>query len=280
MQALLARRSKCTPVLNMRGDLAVTLPDGDDDGDVLTGDMLGNGQAELIVEIERIAESIKVYGWGGRRLDEFMLDMPLRYPVMGDLDGDGRDELLTMEGWDIASYGFKRQKTTIKGWPIGYFPSACADITGDGRGELLACHSPLATGELIDPESGQYLGLAQGARPEEFYAWAGKHAAPAGGFYNPATGEFIELEFPEAAYILNVFTANRGEILVADLDRGNGPEIYLKPLVGTMLLTYNSDGELIYHEEFGAPALDFAAAKGGDGDHLVVQLDDRLLVYP
>jgi len=277
---VLVTRNKLTPVFYTNGQPCVKLSDGDDDGDVLTGDMDGDGHDELIVEIEKVAESIKVFGRMGNRMSEFMLDMKLSNAVAGDVDGDGRDELLNIEGGALAAYGLQKEHFEVAGWPYGYYPSACSDLDGDGYDEIIACQTKMITPDYYDPLTRQFKGLGKDASKDDFLKWVQKNAAPQGGIFHPKTKEFDKFDFPEANWRLNIFTGERGQVFCVDLDGDGVKEIAAKPTLATLLLIYDRQGNLKYQEEFGKPAIGMAAAHSKGRDYLVVQLEDKLLIYP
>jgi hypothetical protein len=70
------------------------------------------------------------------------------------------------------------------------------------------------------------------------------------------------------------------EVTTFDIDGDGRREIVTKAALGSHLLAFNLAGKLVYHEEFGKPALSFGVVRGADREYLVVELDDQVMIYP
>ena len=256
------------------------LSQGDDDGEILRGDMNGDGRDELIVEMNKIVAQLTVYGYMGNRLGTFLLDCKINNAVCGDVDGDKRDELLNIEFGCLAAYGLGQERREVDGWPPGCYPSACRDIDGDGVDEVIACHTRMISPENYDPVTRQYKGLSKDIGEKQFEVWVAKHAAPQGGIFFPRTGRFVPLQFPDANWRMNILTGDRGEVICTDYDRDGRIEVLAKAMVGTMLMAFGEGGRLEYREEFGEPAFGLSLARTGKREYVVVQLAKRLIVTP
>lgn len=270
-----------TPLFNIRGEKLVTLSSGDDDGDVLQGDIDGDGAADLLVEMEKLVQQVKVYGKHGSPLTQFLLQSKLTSAVAGDTDGDGKQELLNIEFGQLACYARKQERREIEQWPYGMFPSACYDLNADGVEEIIALHTQMIAPDYLDPVTREFKGLPPDADKTEFLKWVKQNARPRGGIFDPISGAFTNFELPEGVdWRMNIFTGERSEIGFADYDRDGEVEIIAKSAVGTALLIFNRKGQVEYYEEFGAPALNFGVARTAKQRHIVVQLDTRVLTYP
>jgi hypothetical protein len=133
----LAERGKWTPLFDTKGHLAIQLSNGDEDGVIVCGDYDGDGWDELAVEEEGVREKVRVYAGVGERRGEWIMRMKPVYAMSGDVDDDGRDEFLCLEGSRIAVYAWKKERTDIQSWPLGEYPSCSADVTGDGKADIL-----------------------------------------------------------------------------------------------------------------------------------------------
>jgi hypothetical protein len=352
----LVSRDRFTPLLDLQGKTAVQLGDGDDDGDILTGDFNGDGVEDLIVEVQRLAQSFKVYGRMGAPLTEVMLQAKLNHAVMADIDGDGKDELCNIEGPYLAVYHSKSERTELKSWPRGWFPSAACDLNGDGCDELLCAHSELVVGDLYNalaldcslmiqgnapdseiaywvchnwllatshgltipvsatqleewvnsppdeksPDRAEYetmlsaihgwveeqakeqvyKGLHNGFTPAELMVWVYNNAGPVGGIFDPHSGKKVDFQFPQSNYRFNIYQGDRGEIITPDCNHDGKPEIYVKASLGTHLLQFGADGQLLYDEEFEQPVVGMGVLRQAGREYLAVQLDQKLVAYP
>ncbi|MCH7472598.1 hypothetical protein IIA79_06565 [bacterium] len=262
--------------MRLDGGLAFELPNGDDDGEVLSGDVDGDGHKDLIVELESLTSTFHAYGFMGTRITAMKLQHPTQSPVMGDVDGDGMDELVNRELRQLAAYGRKQKRAVIQGWPEGHYASLCYDLDSDGVDEVIACHS---VERSEDPSDVQDV-LPLGATLRDAEKWEKRRASPRGGYFKPASGEFVNFEFPDLDYRYNIFTGQSEEIACADILGDGDPEIIVKPAVGTLLFAFDLAGKLVYYEEFGGVAWRMALAKTKSKDHIVIQLDNKVVIYP
>jgi hypothetical protein len=315
----LAERGKWTPIFGIKANLYIQLSCGDQDGVVVRGDYDGDGWYDLAVEDKGVVETVMVYGGIGQRVAEWEVRMKPEYALAGDVDGNGRDEFLCLEGSRIACYAAKQERAEISTWPLGECPSYCADLNGDGTDEIVgvvcelespAGRNPSAESRKIIVEYLDKLHLllpteeearqqADELTPEELAAKETKtladmeqlqkeyltrlapYTTPHGGILDPATGVFTPLQFPEdAVYPFNMFYAGAGEIACLDINRDGQQEIVAKAKTGTALFIFNMQGELIYQEEFGKSATAMDVVHTKDGGVLVVLVEDGVLAYP
>ena len=131
----------------------IQLSSGDEDGVAVVGDYDGDGWYDLAVEEEHIAETVRVYAGIGQRLGEWEVRMKPEHCLSGDIDGDGRDEFLCMEGSRVAVYAWKEERSEVSGWPLGEFPSCAGDVDGDGKAELIGAICDLQSPAAFDPRS-------------------------------------------------------------------------------------------------------------------------------
>ena len=159
-------------------------------------------------------------------------------------------------------------------------PTAAADLDGDGIDEIICIISEMTARAAADPAAGMFAGLDPEASDEERALWVAEHAGPRGGYFNPASGEVVEFEFPETNYRYNVYLGLPEEICAADIDGDGRPEVLARAAIGSHLLAFDARGALVYHEEFGTAVLGSGVAGCAAGDCVVLQLEDRLLCYP
>ena len=267
--------------MGLNGKMMMYLPPGDDDGRVLTGDFDGDHAPDLVVQKKALTDTWQVFGQNGVRMATFQLEHTARSTVVGDIDGDGKDELVNNEAGELACYGRHRDRFVVRGWPSGYEPCFTYDMDGDGVDEVIACHCELSNRQLYDAEGSikeQYL--PHEADPRAMAAWQKKMAQPKGGIFYPKTGKFAEFAFPKADFEHNVLTGNIGEIACGDPDGDGKRQVFVVPSLGSLMLTFNADGSLVRYEEFGQATLSVNMVHAGRKDYLLVQLEKRLQIYP
>ncbi len=314
-----AERGDWTPVLDYRGHLLIQLSSGDSHGAIVPGDYDGDGWQDLALEEGGLAETIRVYGGIGQRLGTWEPRMKPECPMSGDIDGDGRDEFLVLEGSRIAVYAYKKERTDIQGWPIGELPSYAADVNGDGKADIMGaiCELEAPGGQLegsearsivltyieamrhVMPNAYQLEEWQRKLKPEDvtkkveyihselkrlkdqFTLDIAKFTVPHGGVFYTDSGTFCPFQFPEnVVYPYNMFMGIAGEFATIDLDRDGSKEIVAKASVGSAIFVFNQQGELKYYEEFGQPATEMAVAHTANGDVLILHAGEKLLAYP
>lgn len=282
MEGRLVKRSDQTVVYRIGGQRYVILQDGDDDGFVYVGDFTGDGHNDLVIETETLIETVRVYGPNEHPRYKFQLDASYDHPLLADIDGDGCEELLNLEGAELAAYHYKADRTVVAGWPYErWAPTAAADLDGDGVDEVISVFSELKVKDLpFAPEKERNLAPPENATEQQLAVWTAEHARPRGGYLNPVTKQLVDFQFPETNYRYNYYLGMPDEVAAFDIDGDGQREIITKAALGSHLLAFNQAGELVYHEEFGKPALSFGVVHGVDREYLVVELDDRLLIYP
>jgi hypothetical protein len=279
MQAI--SRGLYTPVVSLTGSVSLYLPPGDDDGRVFAGDMNGDGRNDLIVEKRGIIPTWQAFAPPGLRFASFLMDFSTRSPVVGDVDGDRRADLVNYEPPFLGVYGYEKKRYELGGWPEGQEPSAAFDIDGDGRDEVFSCHSALANRDFYDkrgmlkPECSPKLGDKRALK-----AWQAQMCLPTGGLYFAKSGKFVRLQFPKADFRRNIFTGSSGEIGFGDPDGDGEKLVYVMPSLGSMLLAFDRNGKLRYYEEFGEAGLSINMLKRGRKDYLVLQLEKKLVIFP
>jgi outer membrane protein assembly factor BamB len=115
-------------------------------------DVLGNGQAETIVNLEdwyvRVyaPDGVKLSGWP----QEGKSGQRLPATVVGDLLGDGQEKILAFDGYSSAGLfidAWNANGTPVTGWPVQvsshddiYGGLAMGDVTGNGVCKVVVCH--------------------------------------------------------------------------------------------------------------------------------------------
>jgi len=282
MEAEQVKRSDQTVVYRITGQRYVILQHGDDDGFVYVGDFSGDGRDDLVIETETLIETVRVYGPNNEPRYSFQLNAAYNHPLLADIDGDGCAELVNLEGAELAAYHYKAERTVVDGWPYErWAPTAAADLDDDGVDEVISVFSELKVRDLpFAPAEERELAPPENASDEQQAVWIAEHAKPRGGYFNPVTRQVVEFQFPETNYRYNYYLGMPEEVAVFDLDGDGQREIVTKAALGSHLLAFNQQGELVYHEEFGKAAMALGVARGADREYLVVELDDRLWIYP
>ncbi|MBN2081616.1 hypothetical protein JW859_05330 [bacterium] len=264
----------------MNGQHCAILAKGDDDGFVYVGDFTGDGEDDLLVEVEALLETVRVYGRRTQARYDLELAGAYNHPLLADADGDGRKELLNLEGPELAAYHYKEDRTTVAGWPYTrWLPTAAADLDADGVDEIISVFSELLLKDLPFGED-SVPQPPDGLGPDETAIWVAQYARPRGGYLNPATGEVVEFEFPQANYRYNVYLGRPEEVVPFDIDGDGRLDIVMKAAIGSHLLAFDQAGKLIYDEEFGKAALSLGILRADGLDHLVIQTANSLLAFP
>jgi hypothetical protein len=277
-------RDEYTPVYNASGKEKSSFVGGFTFGQLLTGDLDGDGRQDLLVKLKKMVDTYSVFG-GPRaeRLKDITPESNTKCAFCGDLDGSGRDSLVSLEGNELALYDLKSKRKAIGGWPAGYFPTTAADINGDKVDEVIVANCALQSEDNWDQGTGRFkLPVAPVQKPALVTnEWWQKQVVPRGGIFNPKTQAWVELKFPKGPnWLFNIFQNAPDEVAVGDYDGDGQTDIAIKASVGSALFIFNAKGECTYYEEFGAPLVTMGTARGGGKDHLVVQTPEKLLVWP
>jgi hypothetical protein len=224
-------------------------------GSVLVADMDGDGWPELLAtkpdpQQRYGSATLVAFGAKGKKVWQLSNAMTT-FAVCGDVDGDGLAEMITpAERMKVlAADGRDQERVTLHRWPGTVEPAVhplhCADLDGDGRDEVLFCSS------ISDPTLG-YLDCSANCVVDM--------AFPAG---------------PEQAWV-----AVSTQTAVGGFLRGTQAMIAAAtPSCGALLL-FDPSGTCQYYEEFGEMIWGISALRSGGQDYLVVQLTERVLVYP
>lgn len=217
-------------------------------GSLIIGDFNGDGYEELLCS--RPSESSKygssdyvAIGRDGKEVWELRVQGGISFACTGDVDGDGRDELVTsgdrMRGLVFYGSGQQPETRSVPGEHVS--PTACFDIDGDGTEEIL-------------------LGGQQ--------------------FFNPATGSTTRLVKPpgfSGDFQLDLAAF----IVVADILGDAEPEIAVAERHGNgYLLIFDATGRCVYYEEFGDLLFHVGVVRTANRDYTVIQSTERLLIYP
>jgi hypothetical protein len=270
------------PVFDIHGVDNRNLARSDEKAPLLTGDFDGDGHAEAVMRLKTVGfDTYRVYGQDGFRMKTFELPDQDHCPMIGDLDGDGRDEFVNYEALTIVSYNLKGKRTEYEGWPSGILPSACYDIDGDGREEVIGVSCGYSWLQEMDPAK-LPPDLSTPFLNEALEADKDRRAmlTPKGGFLNVKTGKWTPLQLPELDYRCNYFAGIGDEIVGANLDGKPGKEVVIRPWVGSFVMAFDGGGKLRYYEEFREGVLDHGTVQRKGRDYLVVQTETELLIYP
>lgn len=218
-------------------------------------------------------------------------------PLTGDVDGDGHDELLVYDygtgtgkakGWLVFGRDGK-QTTVIKprntsrletmGMPTF---TVCGDIDGDGKADLVYPINKMkalayANTSIKVKELGYWPSPRTPVCASDLDGdGCTELLASESGYMNPVTGVFTDLIMPVQAgddYI-------RLDCATGDFDGDGTVEIAAGSMFATGVIVFTPDGQCTYYEELGSMAFAVVTLKTATQDYLVLQLMDRLLIYP
>jgi len=248
---------------------------------VATGDIDGDGQDEIIAGVGPGEEPwVKVFEKNGTFVSQFLAyAQTLRggvYVAAGDLDGDGRDEIITgvPEGYGphVRVFNGETGQPVITAGFFAYDPwvrtgirVAAGDLNGDGVDEIVTgtgfgagthVRTFTGTGEPIftpgffvygyDDRSGINVGVGDvdGDGDEEIITGSGQGRSPEVRIYE-YNGEYLTSFVPYlASYNLGVKVAvgdidgdNQAEIVTGTV-RGGGPQVRVFEISGTNIASW------------------------------------------
>ena len=237
---------------DLQGNVLLTLPgvlagygnyDDDDKLDILTFDPPVQGCQDY--------RSLTAFNAQGRVIWNYNASQALPFSVIGDVDGDGLDELIfenINSGLDAAGPNYT--PGTITGSFGHPFSVTCAtDVNNDNVDEIFHLTN---------------------------------------GYLDPMTGEYTGFHFPDRTYP-NVIGLWGNRVAVFNSGDRDEPEIamttcfparYYGSGESTAIYIFDLNGRMTYQEEFGEPVLDIAVADDQGHERLAVLTANRLLVSP
>ncbi|MEZ5337405.1 MAG: VCBS repeat-containing protein [bacterium] len=208
-------------------------------------DVNGDGALELVLSSSD-GTKVLVYDSSGQLLHEMQTRREDYSPLWGDTDGDGCAELLFTRSGANGEILVRRrpeeQEELLSGiWQDSGWPVLAHDVDGDGCEELFS-------------STGAYLNVGSGA--------------------------YTRLNFPAQSNTMGGVS----RIVPVDID-GDGKREYATGSGGygmdSALHLFDDAGTCLYYEEFGAMLEQMDVITDGQGrEHLVILLDNRLLLYP
>jgi hypothetical protein len=237
------------PVYNLKGRSVARLPVvASTPGSLIIGDFDGDGWDDLLCS--RPSSSSKygsstyvAMGRDGKEVWELTVQGGISFACTGDVDGDGRDELVTtgdrMRG--LVFYGKDQQPEPRSPAGEHVSPEACFDVDGDGTEEVV---------------------------------YSGAHV------YNPVSTGTTDLKLPPGLAGQSMLKLS-AHVVRADILGDAQPEITIAPGNSwSYLLIFDAAGNCLYYEEFGDMVFHLGLAQAGGRDYIVVQCSQQLLIYP
>jgi len=221
-----------------------------------------------------------------------------QHPLLGDLDGDGQEELLLYDAANNAVNAYDAQGAVVWGTPLAsYTTTFVGDVDGDGQDEVITESglglSATGMGQAPTPlsawqPSSQHVGTISGFCCADLNGdGTDEVIAPDYGYLDPASGTMYTFGWPGSGGMSSFNLVWAAGTVPFDLDGDGMPEIAIAASrnaagygSGTGLYIFDLSGTLVYHEEFGTTVHGLATAAAGGRDYLCVLLDDRLIAYP
>jgi len=243
--------SQDLPVYDLNGRAVTRLPAvATMPGEALTADIDGDAWPELIAQKAGTGSysniTLLAFGADGKPAGKFKFQGITSWLRAGDLDGDGQDELLVLRNrmHDLAAIGRDQEPEDLYQFSDPVQPLACVDLNGDGRAEVLYSTAFECQPGYLDCSTKQLTRLQM--------------PATSGGSWSSVTlvgaaGKFLTETDSTIALVANM---------------------------GSGVLLFDTSGQCIYYEEYGEMVWNAQVLHAGGRDYLVVQLSERLLIYP
>ena len=219
-------------------------------GSMLVADIDGDGWEELLAEKPGADASYKsstllAFGDHGKQIAKLQTNS-IMFSTTGDVDGDGRDELVTLTNRlnDLVAEGQDQQPETLYKSQHSIHPLACADLNGDGYAEVVLARSRGFELSYLDCLSKKTTNLFVPVLRDDPWTAVPPYAT---------AGRFI---------------AGKDAVIAVAASMDSG------------ILLFDATGKCIHYEEFGDMVWGVRTVHAGGQDYLVVQLSERLLIYP
>lgn len=251
----------------------------------------GDGKSEILNLGDR--GDTLVYDTGMKQIASLRGEPLLQADSLGDVDGDGKADLLLLQRTPPESalvYGQGGKLIWDYHYPQDILSPMLGDADGDGRDELVFMGVAGAGAHDIvlaapDQQDQRLSGLwdADGFVSSVIDVDGDKHGelfAAELGFFNPVSGALTKFQFPAG------YQRDSSARLVYAVDiNGDGKAEYVcggsNYVMGSAVFAFDAAGQCVYYEEFGdtVEVLDQLTDAQG-GRHIVVLTDRRLLIYP
>lgn len=206
-------------------------------------DFDGDGRLDFATEDEQ-RQAVVVFQPGGQELWRMPLPAHCYNPAYGDVDGDGKAEVVVSDNGTLRIFGAARPEAQLKGWSGYYWPALIADLNGDTRGEIFASNSG-----YLDPATQQFTAFKYGRQGTE-----------------PTSDPL------ETVLACDLNRDGTAEIVTKGLNSF---------VTNSRLFVLKQDGSCSYDERMGHPIEQLLKLHTADGvDHIVVLTEVKLLIYP